>query len=352
MGGTQCFKNKNREQIQVIKSNQVPQKKFSFGESQSEYPSKPKIVTSKAKKPTKVLQKYTVIKLCGVGFYSKVYLCSSSKSPNSFYAIKTLKKKKFNDPKSLSHISTELSFVENLSSPYIVNLVEKFEMDSRQYLVYPYYNLDIFNLIKLSKMRIPENIIKVILSQVYCGLSYLHSQHIIYRDLKPENIIVDTSSGFVKIIDFGLSSKIENDNIELHEICGTNEYIPPEVINGSGYNYDFDYWTFGIFTYELVFGHPPFKGSNQSEIFNDILKKQIKVDETEERKVSNEMKDLLKYMLKKEREERMEWVNIPYHPFFKGIDFFNKDKSNKSQEILKQFVEQYKDYSPFVVDNY
>lgn len=350
MGGTQCFKNKNREQTQVIKSNQVSQKKFSFGESQPEQSTKPKIITSKGKTTTKVLQKYNVIKLCGVGFYSKVYLCSS-KSSNSFYAIKTLKKKKLKDQKSLSHISTELSFVENLSSPYIVNLVEKFELDNRQYLVYPYYNLDIFNLIKLSKMRIPENIIKNILSQVYCGLSYLHTKHIVYRDLKPENIIVDISTGYIKIIDFGLSSKVENDNTELHEICGTNEYIPPEVIKGSGYNYDFDYWTFGIFTYELVFGHPPFKGSNQTEIFNDILKRQIKVEETEERKISDELNDLLKYMLKKEREERMEWVNIPYHPFFKGIDFFNKEKNKKSQEIIKEFVEKYKDYSPFVVGN-
>ena len=192
------------------------------------------------------------------------------------------------------------------------------------------------------------------MSQIYCAISYLHSKKILYRDLKPENIIIDVDTGFVKLIDFGLAAYIENESIELNEICGTNEYIPPEVIGGIGYNYDFDYWTFGILTYELIYGHPPFKGNNQKEVFNNILSHQITFDDSENKKISDEVKDLLKYMLKKDREERMEWVNIPYHPFFKGVvfDYKNSKVSNnyQSSKIIQTFVKKYRDYSAFVVD--
>ena len=354
MGGTQCFKTKSKESNAVIKSNPVPPRKFSFGDSQVEIKQPPQIKSGNIKKQSKYLKQYKIIKLCGLGYYSKVYLCTNEKDPNTFYAVKTLKKKNINDSKSISHILTEEKYLQNISSPYIINIIESFEINSRKYYVYPYYNLDLFNLIKLTNKNLPEIIIKNILSQIYCAISYLHSKKILYRDLKPENIIIDVDTGFVKLIDFGLAAYIENESIELNEICGTNEYIPPEVIGGIGYNYDFDYWTFGILTYELIYGHPPFKGNNQKEVFNNILSHQITFDDSQNKKISDEVKDLLKYMLKKDREERMEWVNIPYHPFFKGVvfDYKNSKVSNnyQSSKIIQTFVEKYRDYSAFVVD--
>ena len=96
------------------------------------------------------------------------------------------------------------------------------------------------------------------------------------------------------------------------------------------------------------------KERSQKEVFNNILSHQITFDDSENKKISDEVKDLLKYMLKKDREERMEWVNIPYHPFFKGVVFNYKNSkvSNnyQSSKIIQTFVEKYRDYSAFVVD--
>ena len=114
MGGTQCFKTKSKESNAVIKSNPVPPRKFSFGDSQVEIKQPPQIKSGNIKKQSKYLKQYKIIKLCGLGYYSKVYLCTNEKDPNTFYAVKTLKKKNINDSKSISHILTEEKYLQNI----------------------------------------------------------------------------------------------------------------------------------------------------------------------------------------------------------------------------------------------
>ena len=89
--------------------------------------------------------------------------------------------------------------------------------------------------------------------QVYHALNFLHSKNIIYRDLKPENIMI-SDDGFIRLIDFGLSKQLKDGDETVGDICGTNEYIPPEVIQKINYSYNFDWWGFGILLYELLIG--------------------------------------------------------------------------------------------------
>jgi serine/threonine protein kinase len=128
---------------------------------------------------------------------------------------------------------------------------------------------------KLTKYLIPIEFIKLILHDVYLGLNYLHKNKIIFRDLKPENVIIDFNTGICKLIDFGLAYKFNNDEEKLYKICGTYEYLSPEVIKKEGYDYDFDYWTFGVFAYELFYGFSPFTGKSNDEIFENILYQKI-----------------------------------------------------------------------------
>lgn len=128
------------------------------------------------------------------------------------------------------------------------------EQDEKKiYMIFKYFkNGDLFSYLKFFKC-FSEEIAKFIIIQVYFALDCLHSNNIIYRDLKPENIIVD-DDGYIKLIDLGLAKQISDDNCKVFEICGTNEFIPPEVIENNNYSYNFDWWGFGILTYELLMG--------------------------------------------------------------------------------------------------
>lgn len=89
------------------------------------------------------------------------------------------------------------------------------------------------------------------------GLKYLHDRSIIHRDLKLGNILL-ANDHTVKICDFGLAAKLTHTESEKNTICGTPNYISPEILNKQPYGMKIDCWSFGCVLYALVKGHPPF----------------------------------------------------------------------------------------------
>ncbi len=115
---------------------------------------------------------------------------------------------------------------------------------------------DLYGLLRrLGKFN--EDQARFIFAEVVSGIEHLHNTNIIYRDLKPENILL-TSTGHIKISDFGLSKKFKNVNDKTQTFAGTPEYLAPEIITGEGHNKDVDLWSLGIFLFELLSGQPPF----------------------------------------------------------------------------------------------
>lgn len=100
--------------------------------------------------------------------------------------------------------------------------------------------------------------------QILYGIQYLHSKSIIYRDLKPENILID-SDGNCKIVDFGLSKKIDARS-KTFSYCGSAEYMAPEMILRTGHSFGIDYYSLGALLYELVTGLPPYYTKNHDEL--------------------------------------------------------------------------------------
>lgn len=100
------------------------------------------------------------------------------------------------------------------------------------------------------------------------AIEHLHKNNVIYRDLKPENVLI-TSDGYIKITDFGLSKIVQNQNPN-STVCGTPEYLAPEILFKLGYGKEIDWWTLGSIMYEVLVGFPPFYSKNRQDLFRKI----------------------------------------------------------------------------------
>ena len=106
---------------------------------------------------------------------------------------------------------------------------------------------------------------------VQSAFAYLHDSKIVYRDLKPENLLFD-SEGYLKVVDFGFAKKIVD---RTWTLCGTPEYLAPEIITNKGHSLPVDWWAFGILIYECLNGQPPFCADDPMEIYQKILRNKL-----------------------------------------------------------------------------
>ena len=146
----------------------------------------------------------------------------------------------------------------------------------------------------------------------------MHNNNYIYRDLKPENILID-KDGNIKLTDFGLSKILPEEETKTFSICGTAEYLAPEILLGKGYDKTCDWFSFGVVIFEMFCGYHPFKSVgkkiNMQRYYNPL-----RIPE----KVGDVAQDLIHKLLIPNPQKRLGYksVNdIKNHPFFKGIDF-------------------------------
>jgi serine/threonine protein kinase len=265
------------------------------------------------------ISNFDKIKVIGRGTFGKVILVKS-KDDNRLYALKCVKKIHILKTNNLQNILSEKKIYSKIDSPFIIKLRQTFQDKEMVYFLFDYYNGgELFFHIQRVK-RFSEEMVKFYAAEIYCALEYLHSKKIIYRDLKPENIVLDLD-GHIKLIDFGLAKDFNSKKIDFcSTFCGTNEYIPPEVIMGEKYSFNFDWWGFGNIIYEMFYGRPAFteKSGNKNILFHKILTQEPNYTKY---KMSNESIDLMMCLLKKNKYERLSPCDIPNHPFFRGIDF-------------------------------
>ena len=145
----------------------------------------------------------------------------------------------------------------------------------------------------------PNDVALFYASELCLALEYLHNIHIIYRDLKPENILVGRD-GHIKLTDFGFSKMIKYSD-KTFTLCGTPEYMAPEIILNQGHNKAVDWWAFGVLIYELLTGFPPFYSQNPYDIYNKVLNEKPKFPEFLDFKA----KDLISKLLCRKEEDRL-----------------------------------------------
>ena len=130
---------------------------------------------------------------------------------------------------------------------------------------------ELFTLLRHSR-RFPAQVAKFYISEVALAIDFLHKHNIVYRDLKPENILI-AADGHLKLIDFGFAKITAQSNGMCWTLCGTPDYLAPEIIRARGYNSSVDWWSVGVLLFEMLAGYPPFytEDNNPIKLYEKIL---------------------------------------------------------------------------------
>jgi len=177
---------------------------------------------------------------------------------------------------------------------------------------------ELFTVLRWNK-RFSEKTARFYAACVVLAFQHLHSKNVIYRDLKPENLLIG-ENGYCKLVDFGFAKKRNHSST----LCGTPEYLAPEVMQSTPQGFGVDWWELGIFIYEMIIGHAPFQDDPTKKMYEKIL-----TDNPEfppQRKVTDRLVDLVTRLLQKDVFKRLGAgingaVQVKRHPWFSGLDW-------------------------------
>jgi serine/threonine protein kinase len=281
------------------------------------------------------LEDFKHLKLLGKGSFGKVILVKNQNN-NKLYAMKILDKKFIIKKNQVSHTQTERALLEKLKHPFIVRLNYAFQDSKRLYFLTEFLQGGelFFHLRKNSGYK--EKAVRFYMCQILLALEYMHNNNYIYRDLKPENILID-KEGNIKLTDFGLSKILPEEEKTTYTMCGTAEYLAPEILFGKGYDKTCDWFSFGVVLFEMFCGYHPFKPKGQ-RIDPKIYLRKTFIPE----KVPKTPRDLIEKLFVSNPKKRLGYRGadeVKQHPFFKGVDF---DKVLR-KEYKPPFIPKLKD---------
>ncbi|KAM9708405.1 ribosomal protein S6 kinase alpha-5 isoform 2-T2 [Menidia menidia] len=276
------------------------------------------------------IENFELLKVLGTGAYGKVFLVRkvSGHDAGKLYAMKVLKKATIvQKAKTAEHTRAERQVLEHIrQSPFLVTLHYAFQTDTKLHLILDYVNGGELFTHLVQRVRFKEQEVALYSGEIVLALDHLHKLGIVYRDLKLENILLD-SSGHIVLTDFGLSK--EFDQVErAFSVCGTIEYMAPEIVEGgeSGHDKAVDWWSLGVLMYELLTGGSPFTVDGDENSHTDIAKRISKKDPPFPKDMGPLAKDLIQRLLIKDPKKRLGSgpngaENVKKHPFYQGYSF-------------------------------
>jgi len=292
-------------------------------------------------KEKKGLADFERIRLLGKGGVGRVY-CVRLKGTDQLYAMKVLNKEDMIASKKVHRVLTEREVLATADHPFVATLYYSFQSKSQLCFIMQYCAGGEFYrwILRQPGHRLCEEHAKFYCVEVLLGLEYLHKMGFIYRDLKPENILMH-ASGHIMLTDFdlskhaaapvkprlvtkmysGVSGVVAEPDLVTNSFVGTEEYLAPEVLEGTGHSGTVDWWTLGILIFEMLFGTTPFRGKDRNETFQNIKKNSLQFPSNVS--VSKNCKKLLIALLHPNPKKRLGGVggatDVKDHPFFKDV---------------------------------
>ncbi|KAF9123515.1 pkb-activating kinase-like protein [Mortierella sp. 14UC] len=272
----------------------------------------------------RTLADYRLGRTLGEGSYSTV-VAAVDLSNRRDYAIKVLDKRHIIREKKVKYVNIEKNTLYKLDHPGVVKLYSTFQDSSSLYYVLELcQNGELLTYIK-KLGSFDENCTRFYVAQILTAVEYVHSQGVIHRDLKPENILLDHRM-YVKLTDFGTAKMLEpsedgTESDRANSFVGTAEYVSPELLTEKAACKSSDLWALGCIIYQLLAGRPPFKGSNEYQTFQKI----VKLEYTFPAGFPKAAMDLVSRLLVHDPNERLGANNtidqLKQHPFFDGVQW-------------------------------
>eukprot|EP00744_Colponema_vietnamica_P001282 GILI01002140.1.p1 GENE.GILI01002140.1~~GILI01002140.1.p1 ORF type:complete len:451 (+),score=142.94 GILI01002140.1:109-1461(+) len=265
----------------------------------------------------KKIGKYELGKTLGSGNFSKVKIGTDCETGET-WAIKIIDKEQLQKERMEEQLKREIAVMKMLKHENVVQLKEVMQTANHIYLVLELVTGgELFDKIVQAK-RFEEPVARRYFHQLIMGINYCHQQGIAHRDLKPENLLLD-GSDTLKIMDFGLSNlqRADGQGTLLQTVCGTPNYVAPEVLKERGYNgLIADIWSCGVVLFVMLAGYLPFDDQNMNALFHKIERGEYRMA----RHFSDSAKDLIAKMLTVDPTKRLNLQAIINHPWFQ-VDF-------------------------------
>jgi polo-like kinase 1 len=248
---------------------------------------------SKSNNNQEKIRKYIKGRLLGKGGFAKCYelICQDN---NKVFAAKMLPQSNITTDRQRQKLMTEIKIHKSLHHQKIVAFEHVFEDTTNVYILLELCQNQTLNELFLRRKRLTEVEVQCYIFQLIKALQYLHSHRVIHRDLKLGNLFLNDKME-LKVGDFGLATKLDFVGERKKTVCGTPNYIAPEVLYGSGHSYEVDIWAVGVIIYTLLIGKPPFETKDVKTTYNKIKKGEFSFPVTS--KISLAAKNLIKKIL-------------------------------------------------------
>ena len=335
-----------KKSLKTVKNN-TPGGPTPGGDTPSGNDSLPKMKVSKENlikiSMEPVANYYSIVKDLGHGSYGQVKKVKN-KQLNEIRAMKITNKKSESS-------KYEIEILRKISHPNITNIFEIFADSKKYYVIMEFLEGgELFEAITSIGSFTEASACKV-MKQILSAVYYLHSNRIVHRDLKPENIMLTqkpkNGNYHIKLIDFG-TAKIFKPGKKMNKFIGTSYYIAPEVLK-ERYDEKCDVWSCGVILFILLCGYPPFNGNTNVDIFHAIQNQNPIFGGEEWEDITQEAKDLIKLMLKKNPSERLTAEMCLRHKWFKMLDDFDRNKHSKNFKQIQ--INAIQHMSQFVKEN-
>ncbi|CEQ40832.1 SPOSA6832_02508, partial [Sporobolomyces salmonicolor] len=268
---------------------------------------------------------FDMLDTLGTGTFGKVLLARLRTSPIRpaqtqvhYFAMKVLEKSTVVRLRQVEHVNSERSTLALIQHPFVVNLFCTFQDEQNLYLLLEYVQGgELFSHLRRAG-RFSADVARFYIANLVLALEHLHEHDIIYRDLKPENLLID-ATGHIKVTDFGFAKYVPD---RTYTLCGTPEYLAPEIITATGHGAAADWWALGVLLFELLAGYPPFFADNPLEIYEKILTGKFGVPHH----IDPVAKDLIRRLLTADLTKRLGNLkngaqDVKNHQWFEGVDW-------------------------------